>query len=144
MSLYSLPPVNPALEPASVRQGSAQTKQAYQAGLAFEQMLVDQLSQELTATAGATGDGSDGSSDGSGGLFGTDAATSAYAQMLPQALTSGVMSAGGLGIAAQLAGELSPASANATSAPGTGDRAPGPSAASAAVTPSANSTGRSG
>lgn len=113
----SLPPIDPALVPAAVRNGDQQAKQAYQTGLAFEQMLVDELSQQLTATAGADGgsDGSDGSggsdggSDGSSGIMGSDPASSTYAQLLPTALSNGVMSAGGLGVAAQIAGSLDPA-----------------------------------
>lgn len=109
----TLPPINPALEPASVRNGNQAAKNAYQVGLAFEQVLVNQLSQEMTATTGdssdSSGDGSSGSSDDSTGLMGSDPASSMYSQMLPQALTSGVMSAGGLGIAAQLASSIDPA-----------------------------------
>jgi Rod binding domain-containing protein len=102
----SLPPVDPALEPASIRKGGQAAQRAYTVGLAFEQMLVNQLSQELSSTAGDSGDGS---SDGTGGLMGSDPASATYAQMLPQALSSGVMSAGGLGVAAQIAGALDPA-----------------------------------
>jgi Rod binding domain-containing protein len=107
----NLPPINPALEPASVRNGNQAAKNAYQTGLAFEQVLVDQLSQQLAATAGgSSGDSSSGSSaDSSGGLMGSDPASSMYSQMLPQALTTSVMSAGGLGLAAQLAASIDPA-----------------------------------
>jgi Rod binding domain-containing protein len=111
----NLPPINPALEPASVRNGNQAAKNAYETGLAFEQVLVDQLSQQLAATAGGSSDGSssDGSSDtsssSSGGLMGSDPASSMYSQMLPQALSTSVMSAGGLGLAAQLAGAIDPA-----------------------------------
>jgi Rod binding domain-containing protein len=105
--------VDTALEPASVRNGDQTAKSAYQAGLAFEQLLVNQLAQQLTATASSADDGSDDSSDGgggsAGGLMGSDPASSTYAQMLPQALTTGVMSAGGLGIAAQIAASIDPA-----------------------------------
>jgi Rod binding domain-containing protein len=109
----SLPPINPALEPTAVRKGGPAAQRAYDVGLAFEQMLVDQLSQELANTAGSSSDGTDsGSSDGtdtSSGLMGSDPASATYAQMLPQALSSSVMSAGGLGVAAQIAGALDPA-----------------------------------
>ena len=106
----SLPPMDPALEPAAIRKGGPGAQKAFQVGLAFEQMLVNQLSQELTASAGSS-DGTDstGGGDTSGaGIMGSDPASSAYAQMLPQALTSGVMSAGGLGVAAQIAGAIDP------------------------------------
>jgi hypothetical protein len=104
--------VDTSLEPASVRSGDQTAKSAYRAGLAFEQLLVNQLAQELTATASSPDDGSGDSSDGdggAGGLMGSDPASSTYAQMLPQALTTGVMSAGGLGIAAQIAASIDPA-----------------------------------
>jgi Rod binding domain-containing protein len=110
INTYGLPPINPALEPASVRNGNQAAKNAYQTGLAFEQVLVDQLSQQLSSTAG--GASSDGSSDSSGassgGLMGSDPASSMYGQMLPQALSTSVMSAGGLGLAAQLAAAIDP------------------------------------
>jgi Rod binding domain-containing protein len=114
INTYGLPPINPALEPASVRNGNQAAKNAYQTGLAFEQVLVDQLSQQLSSTAG--GASSDGSSDSSGdasgassgGLMGSDPASSMYGQMLPQALSTSVMSAGGLGLAAPLAAAIDP------------------------------------
>jgi Rod binding domain-containing protein len=106
----SLPPINPASEPASVRNGNQAAKNAYKVGLAFEQVLVTQLAQQLAATAGNSSDSSSGgSSDSSSGLMGSDPASSMYSQMLPQALTSSVMSAGGLGLAAQLAAGIDPA-----------------------------------
>ena len=107
----SLPPVDQALLPQSVRDGSPAAKKAYETALGFEQILVSQLSQELAATAsgsGVDGGSGGGSSDGSSGLMGSDPATSMYSQLLPQALTSSVMAAGGLGIAQQLAGALDP------------------------------------
>ncbi len=106
----TLPPIDPALEPAAIRNGNHTAKKAYEVGLAFEQMLVDELSQQLTATTGSDGS-SDPTSGGSssGSIMGSDPASSTYAQMLPQALSSGVMSAGGLGIAAQVAQGIDPA-----------------------------------
>jgi Rod binding domain-containing protein len=101
-----LPVVNQALEPAWVRDGSASTKKSYQTALAFEQMLVEQLSQSLTASSGLGGeDGEEGESSGAGSS-GASAATGPLSSMLPQALTSGVMEAGGLGLAAQMTRQL--------------------------------------
>jgi Rod binding domain-containing protein len=104
-----LPPINPANEPAAIRNGDADAKKAYQTGLSFEQLLVNQLTQELASTA--TDSSGDGSSDSSGasGLMGGDAASSAYANMLPQTLTSSIMSGGGTGIAMQIAKSIDPA-----------------------------------
>jgi Rod binding domain-containing protein len=94
---------------------AASSSPAYKAALQFEQMLVQQLAQQLAATvsnSSSDNTGTDGSStDGSGasGLMGSDPASSAYAQLIPDALTSSIMSSGGLGIAQQLAGALDPA-----------------------------------
>jgi Rod binding domain-containing protein len=112
----ALPPIDQANEPAVVRNGDAAAKKAYQVGLSFEQVLVDQLTQELasTATDSSSDSGSDGSDDSSGssGLMGGDAASSAYANMLPQTLTSSIMSGGGTGIALQIAKSIDPALAH--------------------------------
>jgi Rod binding domain-containing protein len=108
------PSINPANEPAAIRNGDADAKKAYQTGLSFEQLLVNQLTQELASTA--TDSSGDGSGDGSGasGLMGGDAASSAYANMLPQTLTSSIMSGGGTGIAMQIAKSIDPALAYPT------------------------------
>lgn len=113
----ALPPIDPALEPASVRNGDRAAKNAYQTGLAFEDMLVSELVQELTATvpgldgSGAAASGSDGSTDGSGADDGSGGGTAlgAYAPLLGQALTSGIMANGGTGIAMQIARSIDPA-----------------------------------
>ncbi|HTU80455.1 MAG TPA: hypothetical protein VMF09_17030 [Solirubrobacteraceae bacterium] len=100
----SLPAVNQALEPASVRHGSAATQKAYASALAFEQTLVEELSQSLAATSGLGGESSEeegGSEEG-----GAQAGAGELSSMLPQALSSGVMHAGGLGLAAQMTREL--------------------------------------
>ncbi|MDX6627343.1 MAG: hypothetical protein QOE56_2332, partial [Solirubrobacterales bacterium] len=115
MTGAAIPPLDQALLPQQVRNGSASEKKAYTAALGFEQMLVQQLSQAIgdtTSTDGLGGDASDllGSGDGGGnGLDGAsagDAASSPYASLLPDALTQGIMKAGGLGLAQQLAPAL--------------------------------------
>lgn len=118
----TVPPVNPANEPAAIRGGDQAAKKAYQTGLAFEQVLVSELSQELAQTAsapdgssdglsGGTDSGDSGGSDaqGSSGLMGSDTGASTYAQLLPQALSNAVMSGGGVGLAMQIARGLDPA-----------------------------------
>jgi Rod binding domain-containing protein len=103
-----LPVVNQALEPAWVRQGSKATQQAYQTALGFEGVLVQQLAASLTASSGL-GEGASeegGESTGAMGSGGGDAGSGALASMLPQALSAGVMSAGGLGLAAQMTRQL--------------------------------------
>jgi hypothetical protein len=107
----SLPPIDPALEPASVRNGNQAAKSAYQEGLAFEDILVNQLATQMTATVPGL-DGSSGGSDASGssgGLSGSGSGLGAYASLLPQALTSSVMSTGGTGIAMEIARSIDPA-----------------------------------
>jgi Rod binding domain-containing protein len=103
------PAVDPATEPAAVRNGGTKAEQAYQTGLAFEQMLVSQLTQELQSSTAV--DGSDGTSDGSSsGLLGNSGDSSdMLGQLLPQALSQGITSTGGLGVAAQIAASIDPA-----------------------------------
>ncbi len=101
-----LPVVNQALEPAWVRHGSAATQKSYETALAFEATLVEELSRSLTATSGLGGES--GQEDESSGEEGSSAmgAGGPLSSMLPQALSSGVMSAGGLGLAAQMTRSL--------------------------------------
>jgi hypothetical protein len=101
-----LPVVNQATEPEWVRKGSAATQKAYQSALSFEETLVEQLSQTLAGTSGLGGE-SEGESGGEeGGSSGSGAANSQLSSMLPQALTTSVMDAGGLGLAAQMTSNL--------------------------------------
>jgi Rod binding domain-containing protein len=110
----SLPPINSALLPADIRTGDAKAKQAYQEALGFEDVLMQQLTQQLANTVTSPGgdsssDGSGDSSDsGSGGILGSDPSTSAFAGLIPTALTQSMMSAGGVGIADSLARAIDP------------------------------------
>jgi Rod binding domain-containing protein len=99
-----LPVVDQALEPASVRHGSAAVQKAYQSALAFEQVLVEQLSKSLSASNGLGGEAS--SQEGESGSEEGGSSASGLSSMLPQALASGVMHAGGLGLAAQMAQQI--------------------------------------
>jgi hypothetical protein len=139
----NLPAINPALEPADIRNGNAQAKQAYQEALGFEDLLMQQLTTSLASTIqsptddsslGSDDDDSDDSDDSSGGILGSDSATSGFASLIPTALTEGVMSGGGLGLANQLAigidpligtpeGEASSTSTASTSTSSTGGSA---------------------
>ena len=116
MSFGSVGPIDQSLLPDNIRNGTPEQKQAYTSALGFEQMLVDQLSSAMASSASGDGsssdggDGSDSSDTGSSSLLGgSDPASQTYAQLLPTALTSSVMSAGGLGIAQQLASAIDPA-----------------------------------
>ena len=110
-----IPTLNVADVPANIRNGDSRAMKAYSEGLAFEDMLVSELTQQLSKTmyGGSSSDGSSSSADGadgsSGGLLGGASGASAYASMFPQALTSSIMSGGGLGMAEQFAQELDPA-----------------------------------
>ncbi|MCK9247736.1 MAG: rod-binding protein [Solirubrobacteraceae bacterium] len=84
-----LPTVADTALPAHVRNGTAEAKDAYRTALAFEQVLVQQLTEQLAAT---TGEDEESAS----------AATSTYRDMLPAALAEGITASGGLGLADQL------------------------------------------
>jgi hypothetical protein len=114
----NLPLIDPANEPASVRTGDQKAKNAYATGVAFENVLVNEFAQQLTATVpgldgsddglgGTTdsGDGSDGSTGGVGGSGGLGA----YASLLPQTLANGITAGGGTGIAMEIAKSIDPA-----------------------------------
>ena len=119
METTTLPPVSAANEPADIRNGNSAAQKAYQEALGFENILVQQLTQELASTISSpTGDsslgsgGSDGSNSSdssSGGILGSDPSTSAFASLIPTALTQSIMSSGGVGIAQQLAQSIDPA-----------------------------------
>ncbi len=135
-----LPIASQALEPKWVRDGSSSTKKAYESALAFEQVLVEQLAKSLAQTGGVdaeSGQEGTGSSEEEGGS--AQAGAGELSSLLPQALTGGVMRAGGLGMAAQmtreLAGLASTASTRATEAAATGAvAAPGTDDASSVET----------
>jgi hypothetical protein len=85
-------------EPAWVRSGSAATKQSYEQALAFEEVLVEELSSSLAG--GALGGAEE--AEGASSEEGSATSQPGIAALAPQALTSAVMGAGGLGLAAQL------------------------------------------
>jgi Rod binding domain-containing protein len=99
-----LPPIDPTFEPASVRNGSPAVKKAYSDALDFESMLVQQMTQSLAATSGLGASGGEGESEESEGT--SDPAASQLSSLLPQTLSEGVMSHGGLGLAPQLLGSI--------------------------------------
>lgn len=136
-----LPPINEALEPAAVRNGTPATKQAYTTALQFEDVLVRQLSESLVQSSGLGGEGASEAGSEAGGSAGTpDAASGALASLLPQALADGVMSQGGLGLANQLMGALSPGVAGAVGAAGSAS----PMSQGGAATDSTNLTSEGG
>jgi hypothetical protein len=122
-----LPARSSALEPEWVRKGSPALQKQYAAALQFEQMLVAQLAGALTQNGELGGAG--GEEGGAGGEPGA----SIYSSMLPQALASGVVNGGGLGLAAQLTGELA--------GPGTGAPAPAGHRSRGGTAPDSAATG---
>lgn len=115
----NLPAINAAFEPADIRNGNAQAKSAYQEALGFEDILMQELTQELASTVTSSGtdssdstdgssDSSDSSDDSSSGLLGSDPSTSEFASMIPTALTQSIMSTGGVGVADQIARSIDP------------------------------------
>jgi Rod binding domain-containing protein len=114
LATAALPPIDQASEPANVRNGDQAAKNAYQTGLAFEQMLDNELTQTLSSTISGTGssdDGLGGTTDQSDGSSNPEAG--AFSSMLPDALTSGLMTGGGTGVAMQIAQSIDPALAGA-------------------------------
>ena len=151
-SSAGIPNLNVATVPANIRNGGSTAMKAYSEGLAFEDMLVNELSQQLSKTMfGGTGVDGSSLSDGSssaGGSSGTDGSSSssmlggasAYASMIPQTLTSSIMSNGGLGMAESFAQELDPAlltqasgAAGSSSGTGTGTSGTGTTAPTGAA-----------
>ena len=126
-----IPNLNVADIPANIRNGNKAARQAYAEGLGFESVLVNELSQQLANSmyGGAGADGaasSDGlddssSSDASDGLL---SGASAYSSLIPQALTSSIMSGGGVGLAEEFAQELDPSLNSQSSATGTSSATP--------------------
>jgi hypothetical protein len=110
-STAGIPTLNAADIPANIRNGDSRAMQAYSEGLAFENMLVNELTQQLSKTMSggdsSSPDPSGGSSSGSAG-GGMLSGLSAYASLIPQALSSSIMSGGGLGMAEKFAQELDP------------------------------------
>ncbi len=113
----NLPMIDPANEPAAVRNGDQKAKNAYQTGMAFENVLVNELAQQLAATVpgldgsddGLGGSSDDSSDSGSTGGVGGSGGLGPYSSLLPQTLSSSIMSGGGTGIAMQIAQSIDPA-----------------------------------
>jgi hypothetical protein len=117
MPAGTLPLIDPANEPAAIRNGDKKAQDAYKTGLAFENVLVNELAQQLSATVpgldgsddGLGGTSDDSSDTGSSGGVGGAGGLGAYSSLLPQTLATGVMSGGGTGLAMQIAKSIDPA-----------------------------------
>jgi hypothetical protein len=110
-----IPSLNVASIPAEVRNGDSKARQAYAEGLAFENVLVNELSQQMASTmyggqadsSAATDSTTGGDASGTGG--GLLGAAGAYSSLIPQALSSSIMSGGGIGLAQEFAQDIDPA-----------------------------------
>ena len=111
-SPVGVPVVDQASEPAAVRRGGPEAKKAYETGLGFEQMLVSELTQTMTDTisgSGSSDPSAAGSASGSSsGSSSSDSGLGAYSSLLGGALSSSIMSAGGTGVAMQIAESIDP------------------------------------
>ena len=89
----TVPPTTPAVGGAMpLPPGTQARTDAERAGLAFERMLLVQLTQQLARTAEPEGESS-------------SAATKAYRDLLPGALADAMVAGGGIGLAQHLAAE---------------------------------------
>jgi Rod binding domain-containing protein len=84
--------------PPDIRAEGADAVKRYRAALDFEQLLVRQLTSELTQSASVTGDDDDEE--------GGDAASGLQKEMIPDALAQSITMNGGLGLARSLYGSL--------------------------------------
>jgi Rod binding domain-containing protein len=101
----ALPAVEEAREPAWVRHGSASVRGDYRTALAFEAVLVEQLTRSLAQAGGLDGEG-DPTQDGEDQATGGQTAIGPLSSLLPQALAEGVVAGGGLGLAGELTRQL--------------------------------------
>jgi hypothetical protein len=117
MPTSTLPLTDPATQPAAIRNGDQKAKNAYQTGMAFENVLVNELAQQLSATVpgldgsddGLGGTSGDSSGAGSSGGVGGGGGLGAYSSLLPQTMATSIMSGGGTGIAMEIAKSIDPA-----------------------------------
>jgi hypothetical protein len=92
-----LPVISDTLLPASVRSGGEAGKQDYKAALGFEQLLVGQLVQTMAGTGDVGASEDDTDLDTANPL-----ASGPMAGQMQDALSTALMSAGGLGLAGQI------------------------------------------
>jgi Rod binding domain-containing protein len=114
-------PVTIASEPAGVRDGSPKAKQAYETARGFEEVLMQQLSQELVKSSGLEGEAggsAGGEEEGAAQESPSAGGEGTLSSFLPQVLSEALMRGGTLGIANQLTVALDPSAANPKSASG--------------------------
>jgi Rod binding domain-containing protein len=120
----NIPGLQPGDIPADIRTGDSAAKQAYGEGLAFEQILVNEMVQTMSSDISDGGDATDSSGaslNQTGLLAGDGSSTNVYSGMMTQALSSSLMSTGGLGIASELAQSIDPSIGTTAGAAAGGD-----------------------
>jgi Rod binding domain-containing protein len=86
----AIPPLAPGtVLPADVRAAGPDAQQEYRTALAFERVLIGQLTKAMQATIGGE--------DDAGG-----AATRAYKEMLPDTMADALVAGGGIGLSSDL------------------------------------------
>jgi Rod binding domain-containing protein len=93
-----LPPIDQSQIPAAVRAQGKDAVKKYESALSFEGLLDQQLCQALTQTLQDT---ASSTTDDDGNPV-DDGGSTLMLQMLPQALSDGLVGQGGLGLAQQL------------------------------------------
>ena len=95
--------------PAWVRDGSPEVQRGYAMGVEFEQLLTQQMTSAMNATAGL-GETEGGEEEGSSATPGAGV----FSTLLSGALSQGATAAGGLGVAAELARDIQSQSGSAS------------------------------
>ncbi len=98
--------VTSAGEPAAVREGSPKAKQAYETARGFEEVLMNELSQQIVKSSGLEGEGGSIGGEEEPGAGGQETSPGGgdgtLSSFLPQVLTEALMRGGTVGIANQL------------------------------------------
>jgi Rod binding domain-containing protein len=104
--------------PAEVQKAGDKATETYKAALGFEQMLVKQLTKQLTDSTALGGDGGDSasSSDDEDSTSGAGASPSAYRDMVADQMAASMTNAGGMGIAQNLYQSLMAQAGDSTTA----------------------------
>lgn len=77
--------------PREIRAAGVGAQQEYRSALAFERVLLGQLTKAMQATASTEGEGE-----------GASATTAAYKNMLPDTMADALVASGGIGLASDL------------------------------------------
>jgi Rod binding domain-containing protein len=109
VSPSALPAIDEARLPAGVREGSPKAKQAYETARGFEEVLLNELTQEMCKTSGLGGEG-EGEAEGAGSEEGSSQQSGGgmLSSLLPQTLAESVSRQGSLGLAGALTTGLDP------------------------------------